>query len=138
MFFLASLKMLQTEFKPSGDMLGLFRYLSHGTWVPYRQFKALSANRTLKPGERRVPVGNCQRGATMCGSDFVQPFNDRARCSQNVANWLPAWQVFSCSPHTVVDFKPNLKNVTFTGTMTPGRNGQGSQTLYSFTGGQHG
>ena len=74
----------------------------------------------------------------MCGSDSVQLFNDGARCLQNVANWLLAWQAFSSSPHTVIDSNPNPKCILFTGTMTPGRNGQSGQTLYSFTGGQHG
>ncbi len=116
----------------------------------------------------------------MYASDFVQPFNNKAHCSEDLALRLPAWQVFSydhaetpvhsvsdrlhfwtlpdfddkaeasCifnsavpsnaagSPDTVIDFNPNPKDVTFTGTMTPGRNGQGSQTLYPFTGVQHG
>ncbi len=42
------------------------------------------------------------------------------------------------SPYAVIDLNPNPKDVTFTGTMTPGRNGQSSQTLCSFIGGQHG
>lgn len=116
----------------------------------------------------------------MYASDFVQPFNDRDHCSENVAHRLPAWQAFSCddaetlvhsvsdrlhfwtlpdfddnaevscifnpalpsnaagSPDTVIDFNPNPKDVTFTVTMTSGRNGQDSQTLYTFTGVQHG
>jgi len=74
----------------------------------------------------------------MCRSDFVQPFNDGARCSQNVANRLLAWQAFSCSPYTVIDFNPNPKYNTFTGTMTPDPDCQVGQSLYSFTGVQHG
>ncbi len=74
----------------------------------------------------------------MCGSDFVQPFNHRARSSEDVAHRLPAWQVFSCFPHAVIDFNPNHKNATVIGTMTPGCSDQRSQFLYSFTGGQHG
>jgi hypothetical protein len=74
----------------------------------------------------------------MCGSDFVQPFDDRARCSQNVANRLLAWQAFSCSPYTVIDFNPNPKYNTFTDTMMPGPNSQDGHALYSFTGVQHG
>jgi len=74
----------------------------------------------------------------MCRSDFVQPFNDGACCSQNVANRLLAWQAFSCSPYTVIDFNPNPKYKTFTGTMVPGRNDQDSHALCPFIGVQHG
>jgi hypothetical protein len=31
----------------------------------------------------------------MCGSVSVKPFNYRARCSENLAHRLPAWEAFS-------------------------------------------
>jgi len=74
----------------------------------------------------------------MCGSHPIQPFDYRARSSEDVAHRFLAWQVFSCFPHAVIDFKPNLKNIEVTGTMALGCNDQRSQSLHSFTGGQHG
>jgi hypothetical protein len=74
----------------------------------------------------------------MCGSHPIQPFDDGARSSEDVAHRLLAWQVFSCSPHAVIDSNPNPKYIMFTGMMTPGCNGQSGRTFCMFTGGQHG